>query len=99
MLPPTSLKAAQLSSMRLRAKQTQLSRPVLNSRLCSFTLTKEVVASHKLCYLLVLTSSEGEFIIPQHHSPTYYSAERGPILIAKMKPDSFSSITKENVEI
>lgn len=93
---------AQLSSVRPRAKQTQLLRPMLNSRLFNLTVTSKVVIGHNLYYLLVSTSSEGEFTIQQHHSPTCYTASRIPInifLTATVKSDSSSSIVKENMEI
>lgn len=62
---------------------------------------QEVVSGHNLCYVLILTSSEGE-CITQHHNLTCYTAAGIPVnifLTPAVKPDSSSSIVKENVEI
>jgi len=80
---------------------TQLSRSALSSTLFNLTVTSEVVAGHNLYYLLVSTSSKGEFII-QRHSPTCDTTTRilvNLFLIATVTPDSSSSIVKENVDI
>lgn len=92
---------AQLSSVRLRAKQTQLLRPTWNSGPLNPTVTTKVGTGHNPYYLLVSASSEGEFIM-QHHSPTCYTAARIPVntlLTATVKSDSSSSTVKENIEI